>query len=140
MGCKTHFLHKTVFLCYNIYMLSQKYRFHSRGGVRYVFQKGRAIRSPLFSLVYTPNTRGFQRFGVVVSKKVLKHAVGRNRIRRRIYEALRLELPNYQKPMDYLFVVYNKSVISMPFTDLRRHIRELLDRSLVSHHATKTRN
>lgn len=112
-------------------MLSHKYRFHSRGGVRYVYQKGKTIRTPNFSLVYTKNSRGKQRVAVVISKKVLKLAVGRNRIRRRVYEAIRLELPNYRHPMDYIFVVYNKSVATMPFLELRRIVRELLDRSLI---------
>lgn len=111
-------------------MLSQKYRFHSRGGVRYVFQHGKTIRTPIFSLVFMRNSRGCRRCGVVVSKKVLKTAVGRNRIRRRVYEALRLELADFPEPMDYLFVVYNKSVADMPFLDLRRTVRELLSRSL----------
>lgn len=113
-------------------MLSQKYRFHSRGGVRYVYQKGKTIRTPVFSLIYTPNTRGKRRIAVVVSKKVLKHAVGRNRIRRRVYEAIRLELANYPQPMDYIFVVYNQSVSNMPFTELRRSVCDLLDRSRIN--------
>jgi len=113
-------------------MLSQKYRFHSRGGVRYTYQKGKTIRTPVLSLVYAPNTHHHQRFGVVVSKKVLKSAVGRNRIRRRIYEALRLELPEFTEPKDCLFVVFNKSVINMPFRDLRRLIHDLLERSLLN--------
>ena len=62
-------------------MIAQKYRFHSRGGVRYTYQHGQTIRTPLMSLVFAPNTKHHQRFGVVVSKKVLKSAVGRNRIR-----------------------------------------------------------
>lgn len=111
-------------------MLSQKYRFHSRGGVRHTYQKGKTIRTPMLSLVFAPNTRHHQRFGVVVSKKVLRSAVGRNRIRRRIYEALRLELPEYTVPMDCLFVVFSKSTIDLPFRDLRRLIHELLERSL----------
>lgn len=111
-------------------MLSQKYRFHSRGGVRYTYQKGKTIRTALLSLVHAPNLRNRQRFGVVVSKKILKSAVGRNRIRRRIYEAIRLELPEFQTPQDCLFVVFNKSIINMPFRDLRRLIHDLLERSL----------
>ena len=111
-------------------MLSKSYRFHSRGGVRYVYQKGKTIRTPILSLVYTPNTRGYQRFGVVVSKKVLKSAVGRNRIRRRVYEAIRLELPEFTTPQDCLFVIFNKSISTMPFLELRRTIHELLERSL----------
>lgn len=113
-------------------MLAQKYRFHSRGGVNHTYQNGQTIRTPILSLVFAPNTRHHQRFGVVVSKKVLKTAVGRNRIRRRVYEALRLELPEFTVHQDCLFVVYNKSIIDMPFRDLRRLIHELLERSLVA--------
>ena len=67
-------------------MLSKKYRFHSRGGVRYTYQNGKTIRESKISLVFANNSRNRQRFAVVVSKKVLKSAVGRNRIRRRAYE------------------------------------------------------
>ena len=73
-------------------MLASKYRFHSRGGVKYTYQKGKTIRTPKFSLVFAPNQRGKQRFAVVISKKVIKSAVGRNRVRRRVYEAIRLNL------------------------------------------------
>lgn len=111
-------------------MLSQKYRFHSRGGVRYVYQKGETIRSPLVALIFMPNSRGFQRFSVVVSKKIFKSAVSRNRIRRRLYEALRLELPDYQVPMDCIFVVHSRSLATMPFRDLQDHVHGLLRRTL----------
>lgn len=112
-------------------MLSYRYRFHSRGGVNHTYQKGKTIRTPLMSLVFAPNTRHHQRFGVVVSKKVLKTAVGRNRIRRRVYEAIRLELPEFKTHLDCLFVIYNKSVATMSFRDLRRLVHELLERSLL---------
>lgn len=111
-------------------MLAKKYRFHSRGGVRYVYQKGKTIRTPTLSLVFAPNARGYQRFAVVVSKKVLKSAVGRNRIRRRVYEALRHELPEFPQPMDCVFVVFNKSISAMPFLELRHTIHDLISRSL----------
>lgn len=114
-------------------MLAQKYRFHSRGGVNYTYQKGKTIRTPTLSLVYNHNSRGRQRFAVVVSKKVLKSAVGRNQIRRRVYEAIRLELSGYKEPMDNIFVVYNQSVRTMPFTELRHQVRELMDRSLTAY-------
>lgn len=111
-------------------MLAKKYRFHSRGGVRYVYQKGKTIRTPSLSLVFAPNSRGYQRFAVVVSKKILKSAVGRNRIRRRVYEAIRHELPEFTEPMDCVFVIFNKNITKMPFLDLRRTIHDLIARSL----------
>ncbi len=114
-------------------MLAQKYRFHSRGGVRFVFQKGKTIRTPILSLVYLPNNRGYRRVAVVVSKKILKLAVGRNRIRRRVYEAIRLELENYQSPMDYIFVVYSKSISTMSFLELRRMVKDLMDRTQIEY-------
>lgn len=112
-------------------MLAKKYRFHSRGGVRYTYQKGKTIRTPKLSLVYAPNTRGHQRFSVVVSKKVEKTAVGRNRIRRRVYEALRVELPSFTQPKDCIFVVFSKDLSTMPFSELQALIRSLLSQSMI---------
>ena len=111
-------------------MLSQKYRFHSRGGVNYTYQKGKTIRTPNLSLVFCDNQRGRQRFAVVVSKKILKSAVGRNRIRRRIYEAIRAELPTFQKPRDCIFVVYNSSIMNLSFKELCHTVHDLLAQSL----------
>ncbi len=112
-------------------MLSRKYRFHSRGGVRYTYAHGKTIRTPKMSLVYNDNSRGFQRFGVVVSKKVEKTAVKRNRIRRRVYEAIRAELPNYNLKRDHIFVVYSKEVVTMDFKELRALIHSLLEQSMI---------
>ena len=107
-------------------MLNRKYRFHSRGGVRYVYQKGKTIRKPKMSLVFVENTRGFTRIGGVVSKKVEKTAVGRNRIRRRIYEALRLNMEDIPKKTDYVFVVYSKDFLKMPFKEIEKILGELV--------------
>ena len=107
-------------------MLSRKYRFHSRGGVRYTYQNGKTIRGSKISLVFAENSRKKQRFAVVVSKKVLKSAVGRNRIRRRVYEAIRLEHPHITAPVDCIFVIYSKEVATMEFMELRNLIRSLI--------------
>ena len=113
-------------------MLNSKYRFHSRGGVRYVYQKGKTIRTPSMSLVHCENTRGYQRFAVVVSKKVMKSAVGRNRIRRRVYEAIRLELPGFTAKRDCIFVIYDARIIEAPFAEIRKQVHSLLEQSLIS--------
>ena len=107
-------------------MLSKRYRFHSRGGVRYTYQNGKSIRGSRISLVFAENARGKQRYAVVVSKKVLKSAVGRNRIRRRVYEAIRLEQAKIQKPVDCIFNIYNREVATMEFSELRNLISSLL--------------
>ena len=112
-------------------MLSKKYRFHSRGGVRYVYQHGKTIRQPKISLVHTPNSRHFQRFAVVVSKKVAKSAVQRNRIRRRVYEAIRLtkQEQNYTVFRDHVFVIYSKDFLTLPFSTIKKLISTLLEKA-----------
>ena len=112
-------------------MLSKKYRFHSRGGVKYVYKHGKTVRKPRMSLVFGENTRGFTRVAVVVSKKVIKSAVGRNRIRRRVYEALRKNFDLVPKKTDYIFVVYDKKVGEMAFNELEKLLGELVAESKV---------
>ena len=99
--------------------------------MRYVYQKGKTIRKPNISLVYTDNNRGFTRVAVVVSKKVDKSAVGRNRIRRRVYEVIRLNFDDVPKKRDYIFVVYSKSVARMPLGELKKVLMELVSEAEV---------
>lgn len=110
-------------------MLNQKYRFHSRGGVRYVYQKGKTIRTPKMSLVFMTNSRGFTRFAVVVSKKVLKTAVDRNRVRRRIYEIIRKNFADIPKQHDYIFVVFSKELLTLPSSELENILADLVQQS-----------
>lgn len=114
-------------------MLDKRFRFHSRGGVRFVYRHGKTIRTSKASLVYADNSRGFQRFAVVVSKKVEKTAVGRNRIRRRFYEALRLykKQHNFNIPRDFIFVIYSKEFLTMEFSELENTVSSLLEQSMI---------
>ena len=112
-------------------MLNKKFRFHSRGGVKYVYRHGKTIRRPDFSLVFCDNERGKTRVAVVVSKKIDKTAVGRNLIRRRVYEAVRLNFDRLQKPRDYIFIVYNRNVKTMLFTELEKTLRSLIGESVL---------
>ena len=112
-------------------MLSKRYRFHSRGGVKYVYQHGKTIRRPKLSVVCCENKKGFTRFAVVVSKKVEKTAVGRNRIRRRIYEVLRRNLEMIPGKRDYIFIVFNKDVARLAYKDLEKIVGELVEESKV---------
>ena len=67
-------------------MFSAKQRL-SRTAFTEYFKTGRRFQTPALTLVYSPTVP----FGVsaVVGKKVSKLAVGRNRIRRRLYAGMR---------------------------------------------------
>lgn len=112
-------------------MLNQKFRFHSRGGVRYVYQKGKTIRRAKASLIFAPNERGFTRVAVVVSKKVNKTAVGRNRIRRRVYEAIRKNFEYLPEKTDYIFVIFSRDFMTIPYSELEKILGELVEEAKV---------
>jgi ribonuclease P protein component len=63
---------------------------------------------------------------VVVSKKVHKSAVVRNRIRRRIYEIIRTHQPRLNKPCGLVFTVYSADVAMMPAADVDKAVTDLL--------------
>lgn len=111
-------------------MLSVIHRFHGHGSLRYVYRNGQAIRSHFLTIKTVVNPRRkHSRFAVVISKKVLKSAVGRNRIRRRIYEVIRNELPNFQSANDVVVLVFSSELISMPASELSETLRQLFDQA-----------
>jgi ribonuclease P protein component len=70
--------------------------------------------------------RSHPRISIVISKKVIKGAVGRNRVRRRLYEVMRHELPHLKTNADIVLIVFSGDVLAMPATDLVRNVRQLL--------------
>ena len=111
-------------------MLSAQHRFHGHGSLRYVYKNGQAVRSHLITIKYTANPyRKHSRFAVVVSKKVHKSAVGRNRIRRRIYEIIRQELPSIAHPHDIVVMVFSGEVLSMEYEELSETVKQLFSQA-----------
>jgi ribonuclease P protein component len=69
---------------------------------------------------------GPARFGFTVTKKVAG-AVGRNRIRRRLKEALRLAAVDAREGRDYVFIA-RRAALTAPFTELMTQIADGLAR------------
>ena len=111
-------------------MLSFQNRFHGHGSLRYVYKNGAAQRSHLVTVKYISNPhRKHSRFSVVVSKKVHKGAVGRNRIRRRIYEVIRAELPALKPSYDVAVIVFSSEIMTMPAKELKDTLRQLFSQA-----------
>lgn len=73
-------------------MIAAKYRFHGHGSLNYLFRNGQTARNSRVLVRCVGNKRReTSRAAVIVSKKIAKSAVVRNRIRRRIYEVLRAQ-------------------------------------------------
>lgn len=85
------------------------------------------MRGPLFAIKFVENPkRGTYRLAVVISRKVNKSAVGRNRIRRRLYEAVRNLEGDILRPYDIVLTVFNSSVLEEPAQSLAHQVKKQL--------------
>ncbi len=108
-------------------MIEQKYRFHGHGSLSYLYRNGKVIHLKPFVFKYVKNKfRKNPRLAVVVSKKVLKSAVGRNRIRRRIYEHIRPLLEKIDGNYDIVIIVTSTEVMSLPSKELTSYIKQAM--------------
>jgi ribonuclease P protein component len=114
-------------------MLTKRLRFHGHGSLRFLYKNADAHRSRLFTVKAITNPhRKNSRFSVVVSKKVHKSAVGRNRIRRRIYEVIRNEQPHITTTHDVAIIVTSGEVLALPHDELVKSLRDLLHQAGVT--------
>lgn len=108
-------------------MLSRKHRFHGYHSLDRTYREGKTIRGTLIALRYYKNPRRDQyRAAVVVSKKVNKSAVGRNRIRRRVYEAVRNQAGAITGGYDLVFTVYSADLMTIPPDELQKTVAKLI--------------
>jgi len=117
-------------------MIAQKFRFHGHASLKYVFSRGQQNRSKFFGVKWTTNPRRHRpRLAVVVSKKVFKSAVKRNRIRRRIYEIAR-PLLNDAPAIDVVISVFSAEVLDASHNELTIQLLPLLHKAgLKSRHS-----
>jgi len=111
-------------------MIAQKHRFHGLGSLRFVYQNGKTVRGGTLAVKYIGNPRRqTYRCAVVVSKKVNKSAVARNRIRRRVYEIVRGLEVNIKAPYDIVITIFSDEVRTMPAEQLQKTVHELLQQA-----------
>jgi ribonuclease P protein component len=108
-------------------MIARSHRFHGYGSLRYTYQHGQTVRGPLCSLRFVGNDRRkTYRLSVVVSKKVSKSAVVRNRIRRRLYEAMRRHEAEINRPYDMVLTVFSEQLAELPADEVATLVRAQL--------------
>jgi ribonuclease P protein component len=113
-------------------MLSRAHRFHGLHALDFVYKRGQTVRGQAVTLKFVKNNRQEQfRVAVVVSKKVSKSAVQRNRIRRRVFEAARAELGNLSEPYDLVFMIYSADVATIEAAQLQKQMKALLHKAAV---------
>jgi ribonuclease P protein component len=86
------------------------------------FKAGRPYHSPVATIIFTPGSK--LRVSAVVGKKVAKLAVGRNKLRRRVYATLRRELGGEARGA--VIVILKPKAASLSRADLASAVSALL--------------
>jgi ribonuclease P protein component len=109
-------------------MISRAHRFHGYNSLNFVYRNGQTVRGPLFAIKYAPNAkRKSYRAAVVVSRKVHKSAVARNRMRRRLYAALQEFEPQILQPYDIVITVFQETLLEEPHKNLLHQLKKQLE-------------
>lgn len=103
-------------------MLPKKFRLHADNDIKRLVRGGKTFFLPQLTLKYQINDQKALRIGFVVSTKVDKKAVIRNKVKRRMREALRAELDNIKNGNDLLFIA-KKSCIDLSLVELKKQIQ-----------------
>jgi len=106
-------------------MISRAHRFHGYNSLRQVYRHGGITRGAIFAVKSMPNPRRqTYRVAVVVSRKIHKSAVSRNRMRRRLYELVRELEPQITQPFDIVITVFQNSLLEASPHQLKSQLKK----------------
>ena len=97
-------------------MFQKKYRLQKEKDFEDVFKKGYYSPTPLWTLKWKKNGLLYPRYGFVVSNKISKSAVIRNKIKRRLRDIVRRNHIIY--PVDMVFIVKPR-IVESSFGDIQ---------------------
>jgi ribonuclease P protein component len=90
-----------------------------------VKNKGVMVNTPLFGLKLMKKEDKEKKFGFVVSKKISKRAVDRNRIRRLLAEAIRKKLKSFDEGVRGVFLI-KREILGKKLIDIEENLGKCL--------------
>ena len=85
-------------------MLPQLNRIKKKKDFETIFKNSKSFKNNLFILKIAKNNLGLNRFGFVVSKKISGKAVVRNKTRRRMAEAIKINMESIKGGADLVLI------------------------------------
>jgi len=106
-------------------MLPKINRIKKKKDFEIVFKNSKSFKNNLFIFRIRENNLGLNRFGFVVSQKISKKAVVRNKIRRRMTEIMEEKIKDIKNGTDVIIITL-PGIEKKKFSELREIINESL--------------
>jgi len=113
-------------------MLKRLYRLRRRSDFARTHKKGRVYHNHLLSIKVLPNHLPQSRVGIVVSTKISKKAVVRNRVRRRVQGQLK-EIWPIITPGHDLIIMPRAETLAAPTIEIKKALLGCLDKAKLLH-------
>ena len=110
-------------------MLKRENRIRFKKEFLEIKNKGRVLYSPLFGWLFYKENDDLKKFGFVVSKKISKKAVDRNRIRRVLSEIIRKNLDKFEKGTRLIFLT-KQEILGKKMVEIEKEVSKILDHQL----------
>jgi len=107
--------------------LSKQHRLPLRTELRRIKKEGKIIQGKFFSLLLAKCHQP-SRFAFIVSKKIHKRAVKRNRIRRLLAESVRSFLTNIKPDFDIVFLT-KKAIVDQGFDQIKNEVEKIFKKA-----------
>jgi ribonuclease P protein component len=112
-------------------MLPKENRLKLKNDFQNVFRGGGVWRTSDLIVRVAANKEGGTHFGFIISKKINKKAVVRNRLRRQMAEVVRRRLKNIRSGFDAV-IVAKKEIVDKPFAEIEGSIEAALKKAGLS--------
>jgi len=90
-----------------------------------VKNKGRILYSPLFGFLTYKENDDQKKIGFIVSKKISKRAVDRNRIRRILSEIVRKKLERFENGTRIIFLT-KKEILGKKYDEVEKEVEKFI--------------
>ena len=106
-------------------MLKRENRIRLKREFAEVKNKGRILYSPLFGFLTYKENDDQKKIGFIVSKKISKRAVDRNRIRRILSEIVRKKLERFENGTRIIFLT-KKEILGKKYDEVEKEVEKFI--------------
>ncbi|EKD56017.1 MAG: hypothetical protein ACD_58C00317G0009 [uncultured bacterium] len=98
-------------------MLAKNNRLTKDRDFKRVWAKGNTFKGNFIYIKFNQNTTNQNRFGVVISKKNVAHAVDRNKVKRRMRYIIQKHIDNVPSKLD-IIINFSNNIMQASYKDL----------------------